>query len=223
MPAAGSILGGRPLEALLAGPGVEEVLELRSAAVGFMALHGGSQDRMSDVIAARAARLCGASLYAIVQPPDSRWHLPSHRHDPDQSPALTAFLAHVDVVVSVHGYGRDGLWMDSEHIHFPHRPVTEADTFQIGGGHRALGERLAASLSARLPGFPIRCFDQALRGARGVHPRNPVNLTRGGGVQLEVPPGPRGLRPGCPSAVPELAELLAELATVAARADRHRP
>ena len=190
---------------------MEEVLELRSPAVGFMALHGGSQDRMSDVIAARAARASGASLYAIVQPPTSRWHLPSHRHDPDQSPALKAFLTHVDVVVSVHGYGRDGLWMDSEHIHFPHRPVTEADTFQIGGGHRELGHRLAASLSARLPRFPVRCFEQALRGARGVHPRNPVNLTRGGGVQLEVPPGPRGLRPGCPSAVSALAGLLAEL------------
>ena len=79
-----------------------------------MALHGGSQDRGTDRIARRAADLCGASYYAIVQPPWLRVHLTSRLHDPDQSTAFRRFLAHVRVAISVHGFGRDSfaLWVD---------------------------------------------------------------------------------------------------------------
>src|SRR5438094_10474820 len=96
---------------LLREPGVEELFELRSE-VGFLALHGGNQDRVSDEIAAAAARRAGASLYAIVQPPTLRWHIPSYRHDHAESERLRSFLLHVRVVVSVHGYGVDSWRMD---------------------------------------------------------------------------------------------------------------
>ena len=52
-----------------------------------------------------AAVASGASFYAVVQPDDLRWHVPSHSYDPALSDGLRAFLAHVDVVISVHGFG----------------------------------------------------------------------------------------------------------------------
>src|SRR5258706_608039 len=61
------------LQRLLAEPGVSEIVELRSS-VGFMALHGGSLEEETDVIAAEAAALAGAALYAVLPPPD----LPGH-------------------------------------------------------------------------------------------------------------------------------------------------
>ena len=91
---------------LLAAHGVEERLVLRSR-VGFMAFHGGSLERMTDVIAEAAAEPAGASFYAVVQPDDLRWHVPSKFIDPAASPSLTAFLDHVDVAIALHGYGRD--------------------------------------------------------------------------------------------------------------------
>jgi hypothetical protein len=101
------------LKELLDLPGVEEQCVLRSA-VGFMALHGGAQDRGTDTIARLAARRAGASFYAIVQPPTLRVHLTSRLHDPDHSPRLRRFLDHVRIAISVHGFGREGLtlWLD---------------------------------------------------------------------------------------------------------------
>ena len=58
------------LAELLTLPGMREECILRST-VGFMALHGGSQDRGTDHIARRAAELAGASYYASVQPTPS--------------------------------------------------------------------------------------------------------------------------------------------------------
>ena len=51
----------------------------------------------------------GASYYGVHQPPDLQWHLPSTAIDPAVSPALAGFLDHVDVVITVHGFGREGL------------------------------------------------------------------------------------------------------------------
>ena len=101
------------LAELLSLPGVREECVLRSA-VGFMALHGGSQDRGTDQIARRAAERSGASYYAIVQPTGLRVHLTSRLHDPDHSERLQEYLAHVEIAISVHGFGRDGfsLWVD---------------------------------------------------------------------------------------------------------------
>ena len=94
---------------LLAHPGVEEVCDLRSR-FGLMAFHGGNLEPGTDEIAARAAERAGASLYAVVQPGDLYWHVPSVAFDPDVSPALAAFVEHVDVVVALHGYGRQDMW-----------------------------------------------------------------------------------------------------------------
>jgi hypothetical protein len=52
---------------LLAHPGVEEIVELRST-FGFMAYHGGSLEEVTDVVATAAAEQAGASLYAVLQP-----------------------------------------------------------------------------------------------------------------------------------------------------------
>ena len=94
------------LAELLALPDVEEICVLRSR-VGFLALHGGSQDRGTHEIASQAAAESGASYYAIVQPPNLRVHLTSRRHDPAQSEKFRAFLDHVEIALSVHGFGRD--------------------------------------------------------------------------------------------------------------------
>ena len=90
---------------LLAHDGVEEVCELRGR-FGFMAYHGGSLEVATDVIARRAAAESGASYYGVHQPADLQWHVPSTKVRPQESPALARFLEHVDVVITVHGYGR---------------------------------------------------------------------------------------------------------------------
>ena len=94
---------------LLRQPGVEEVLELRSS-FGFLAFHGGSLEEETDTIASAAAARAGASLYAVLQPAELRWHVPSADVDPGASDALSRFLDHVEVAVALHGYGRAGWW-----------------------------------------------------------------------------------------------------------------
>ena len=118
---------------LLAQPGVEEVSHLRSR-FGLMALHGGNLERGTDVIAADAAERAGASLYVVRQPPGLRWHVPSVAFDPAASPALAAFLDHVDVAVAVHGYGRPDMWT----------------TLLVGGRNRPLAAALRAALEGGL-------------------------------------------------------------------------
>src|SRR4051812_4284688 len=129
---------GPVLHRLLAEPGVTEILELRSA-VGFMAPHGGSLEEETDVIAGEAAARAGASLYAVVLPADLQWHVPSHRYRAEESPALAAFLDHVDVVVALHGYGRDGMWT----------------SLLLGGRDRALAAELGAVLRPALPDYLV--------------------------------------------------------------------
>jgi phage replication-related protein YjqB (UPF0714/DUF867 family) len=165
--------------ALLASPGVEEICTLRSP-FGLMAFHGGNLERGTDTIAVAAAEAAGASLYAVVQPPDLRWHIPSAAITPEESPALAAFVDHVDVVVALHGYGRDGMWT----------------TLLLGGTNRDLAAHLAGELRPRLPGFTIEDDLASIPNQlRGVHSCNPVNLPRQGGVQLELPPRVRGQAP----------------------------
>jgi phage replication-related protein YjqB (UPF0714/DUF867 family) len=159
---------------------VREVLELRSP-FGFLAFHGGSLERMTDRIASEAAERSGASLYAVVQPPDLRWHVPSVEVTPDASPDLAAFLGHVEVAVAVHGFGRHGLW----------------STLLVGGGNRPLATHVGSHLAAAVPDHDVCTdLDEMPAELRGVHGENPVNRCRaGGGVQLELPPGIRGLTP----------------------------
>jgi phage replication-related protein YjqB (UPF0714/DUF867 family) len=167
------------LPELLAHDGVHEHLEIGSD-LGFLALHGGLE-RGTFEIAQEASRRSGASLYGVVQPPDLRWHLPSSAYDPAHSAALAAFLDHVEVVVSVHGYGglrtSDDRWT----------------TVLVGGSGRDLAARLAGQLRAVLPDYTfLDDMDAIPEHLRGVHPENPVNLARGAGVQLELPPRVRG-------------------------------
>ncbi len=164
---------------LLGHPGVTERAKLRSR-FGFMAVHGGSLERGTAEIAALVAARAGASVYAVIQPPDLRWHLPSHRVDPAASAALASFLDHVEVVVSLHGYARDG----------------HGGTLLVGGADRVLANRVGARLRHALPGYDIVDDVDVIPAAlRGLHPANPVNLARGGGVQLELPPRVRGFPP----------------------------
>ena len=93
----------------LAEPGAVERVELRSR-FGFMAFHGGALERQTDRIAAAAADAAGASLYVVLHPEPDPPHFPSTSVNGDASPALQSFLDHVRVVVTVHGYGRDGMF-----------------------------------------------------------------------------------------------------------------
>ena len=185
------------LAELLAHDGVEEELALRST-VGFLALHGGSLERDTDHIAREAAETAGASLYALCQPDDLRWHIPSVRMDPADSPALGRFLGHVDIVLSVHGYGRDGMFT----------------TLLLGGGNRGVAAGVAGHLRDALPGYRVEDdLDAIPQPLRGLHRDNPVNLTRRGGVQIELPPRIRLQGPNADPAA--RAALVAGLASAA--------
>lgn len=184
---------------LLAHDGVEEHLELGST-IGFLALHGGSLERETDRIAREAAERAGASLYAVCQPDDLRWHVPSVRMDPADSPALARFLDHVEVVVSIHGYGRDGMFT----------------TLLLGGGNRTAAAVTAGHLRDALPGYRVEDSLGAIpKPLRGQHPANPVNLARGGGVQVELPPR---IRLQGPNADPQARAALVDGLTAAAHA-----
>jgi len=170
---------GSGLGDLLATPGVQEVCELRSS-IGLMAYHGGALEEMTDVIAERAAARSGASLYAVVQPPGQRTHVPSTQIRTEDSESLASFMAHVETVISIHGFGRRG--------HFT--------SILVGGQGRPLAEHLGRHLRTALPAYRvITDLEEIPRDLRGVHPRNPVNQTRQAGVQLELPPRVRGSSP----------------------------
>ena len=166
---------------LLAHEGVEELCELRSP-FGLMAFHGGNLESGTDQIAGVAAEQVGASLYAVIQPSDLRWHIPSIEVRPTDSPRLAAFIDHVDVAIAVHGYGADGYWT----------------TLLLGGRNRSLATHVGNALRVELAphGYDvIDDLDAIPSRLRGVHRDNPVNLPRGGGVQLELPPRVRGTSP----------------------------
>jgi phage replication-related protein YjqB (UPF0714/DUF867 family) len=219
------------LRELLGIEGVEESCDLRST-VGFMALHGGSQDRGTAQIARRAAALSGASYYAIVQPAGLRVHLTSRRHDPAHSAALRHFLAHVRVAISVHGFGRDSfsLWVDPARglmiePYGPARLKGQKDALTgiiVGGLNAGLVDQACTLLNAHLPDF--HAGGERVR--LGYHPQNPVNLPSENGVQIELPPGLRGIGPYGECLIPDeaavpsgLISALVELANAAALMD----
>jgi phage replication-related protein YjqB (UPF0714/DUF867 family) len=164
---------------LLASPGVVELVELRSS-FGVMAFHGGSLERRTDEIARRVADAAGASLYSVALPEDLRWHVPSKYVDPAVSPALAGFVDHVDIAIAVHGYGRDGWWT----------------SILLGGGNRSLAAHVGAHVGAALPDYDVvDDLERVPVELRGLHPDNPVNRCRSGGVQIELPPRARGRGP----------------------------
>lgn len=162
---------------LLARPDVTETSTLRST-FGFLAIHGGGLEKMTDVIAERAAAMAGASTYVVRHPPGYPNHLSSRAFRPEESDLLAAFLDHVDVVVSLHGYGR----------------MNRTTQMLAGGRNRTLAAHLARHVA--VPGYQlITDLDEIPRELRGLHPDNPVNRTRGGGTQLELSPRVRGISP----------------------------
>jgi phage replication-related protein YjqB (UPF0714/DUF867 family) len=176
-----------PFAALLATAGVGEEVALRSR-FGFMAFHGGALEEVTDVVAAGAARAAGASYYGVLHPPDLDVHVPSILVRPAESAALRRFLAHVEVVVAVHGYGRRERWTE----------------LLVGGSNRELADHLADHLRPVLAGYEIVTdLDAIPTELRGLHRANPVNLPPGGGVQLELPPRVRGRSPLSPPPGPD--------------------
>ena len=161
---------------LLSIKGIVEQLELRST-LGLCALHGGGLERGTDIVAREVAKKTGASYYALVQPEGLRYHLPSSRFDPTESPRLTDFLQRSETVLSIHGYGReDDFW-----------------AVLLGGKNRPLAHHLASHLRGVLP-EDYRVVDEIEaipKPLRGLHPNNPVNLVPNKGVQVEIPPGLR--------------------------------
>lgn len=166
----------RPFARLLARPEVEEVCEIRGR-FGVMAYHGGNLERTTDAVAEEVARRTGASHYAVLQSAPMREHVPSTAFDPAESPSLARFLDHVDVVMTIHGYGRRKL---RHHL-------------LLGGGNRALARHVADHLRRDLPArYHVLDDLEAIPSAlRGQHPRNPVNLPPEQGVQIELPPSIR--------------------------------
>lgn len=165
------------LSELLARRGVLEESTLRSR-FGFMAIHGGGLEQMTDVIAERAADAANASVYLLRHPKDYPHHLPSSLYRADESERLAEFLDHVEVAVSLHGYGRLG----------------RSTQLLAGGRNRTLAAHIAGHLD--VPGYHIITdLDAIPRELRGLHQDNPVNQVRGGGTQLELSSRLRGISP----------------------------
>ena len=165
------------LSELLGHPGVHESSVLRSR-FGFLAIHGGGLERMTDVIAERAADAAGASLYVVHHPDHYPHHLASARYRVAESQRLADFCDHVDVAVSLHGYGRIG----------------RSTQLLAGGSNRDLAHHLAEHIA--VPGYQVVTdLDAIPRELRGLHPDNPVNRVRHGGAQLELTPRVRGISP----------------------------
>jgi len=156
------------LSELLATPGVDEIHD-EGSTIGVMALHGGLELGTYE-IAQAVAGASGATMYAVVQPEEMRWHIPSISYDPSDSRHLRSFLAHVNVALSIHGFGRHGM----------------RRTALIGGRNRTLGRRVAAALGRALDLRAVTDPDSIPAGLRGLHPDNPVNLPRRHGVQVEL-------------------------------------
>lgn len=172
--------GPQSLSELLADPAVIEDSVLRSR-FGFLAIHGGGLEQMTDVIGTRAADAAGASVYVVRHPDQYPHHLPSARYLAEESERLAEFLAHVEVAVSLHGYGRIG----------------RSTELLAGGRHRSLAAHVADHLA--IPGYRVITDVEAIpRELRGMHPDNPVNRVRDGGTQLELSSRVRGLSPRSP-------------------------
>ena len=188
---------------LLSHPLVSEASHL-AGKVGFMAFHGGNLERTTEIVAREAAEASGASWYTLCQAEPLRVHVSSASYDPALSPTLAGFVDHVDVALAIHGYGRMGFFT----------------SLLLGGSNRRLASHVGAALRPALPHYEVlSAIEEIPKPLRGVHPRNPVNLPRHGGVQIELPPRVRGLTPYWGSAegtrVPHLDDLIAGLAEAA--------
>ncbi len=157
---------------LLAAPDVTEMSVLRSSRLGFMAYHGGELEKVTDIVAAEAAARSGASYYGVVQAGEPH-HISSTKIDPAASVEMAAFVEHVDAVITIHGYGLKTMWK----------------ALLLGGQNRELASFVAGHLRTALPEYSmVDDVDEIPKRLRGQHAKNPVNLPRDRGVQIELPP-----------------------------------
>lgn len=140
--------------------------------IGLLALHGSNEGGTAQ-LAETVGRRCGATSLVFTQPGARRpVHVPSPRMAAEHCALLREFLTRVALTVSLHGHMR------------PEAPRTVF----LGGGNRPAARVLAEAFATGAPQFPAAVDLAEIPSAlRGVHPRNPVNLTRLGGVQVELP------------------------------------
>ncbi|MFI9393372.1 poly-gamma-glutamate hydrolase family protein [Streptomyces bauhiniae] len=137
--------------------------------VGLLALHGGVEGGTAE-LAREVADRTGATLLTFTQPLGPPTHIPSTRMSP--CTPLTTFLTHTALTISLHGHNRR----------------STPRTIYAGGSNRPAARILATALSHWAPAFvPITTLSDIPNPLRGLHPDNPVNQTREGGVQLELP------------------------------------
>ncbi|MDT0433358.1 MULTISPECIES: poly-gamma-glutamate hydrolase family protein [Streptomyces] len=147
--------------------------------VGVLALHA-SNEGGTGQLARALAESTGATCLVFTQPGSSPVHVPSPAMAVAHCRALREFLARAEITVSLHG-----------HL----RPAAPRSLF-LGGANRAAAHWIAAGLSALRPEFdPVTDLGAIPRALRGLHPRNPVNLARRGGVQVELPLAARTMTP----------------------------
>ena len=151
---------------------VVEELELRSS-FGFMAYHGGSLEKATDVIAREAAERSNSSYYGLIQSHEDPIHFASTQLLEEKSEPLELFLNHIQVVTTIHGYGR-------EHLFY---------SVLLGGRNRQLAEHFAPILREALPSYKFETeLENIPKELRGQHLKNPVNYPPRQGGQLELPP-----------------------------------
>ncbi|MFJ6080622.1 poly-gamma-glutamate hydrolase family protein [Streptomyces sp. NPDC092369] len=168
--------------------------------LGLLALHGSNEGGTAELARSVADR-CAATSLVFTQPGVRRpVHIPSPRMAVRHCALLRDFLAHVELVVSLHGHMR---------------PAAPRAIF-LGGGNRTAARLLADGLGALRPEFEaVTDLDEIPVALRGLHARNPVNLARRGGVQVELPlparTSGRGWVPGVPDIPPpSVADALAK-------------
>ena len=163
---------------LLAMPGVVEQCDLRGS-FGFMAYHGGALEETTDVIARQAARRCGASYYGVLQPESLQLHFPSITVTPDSRRRCDR-----SSITST----RSSRSTATTASRCAPRSCSAAATASLAAhiaGHLRVGAARVRGRSTTLEQIPIEL--------QGLHDRNPVNVPRHAGVQLELPPRARGV------------------------------
>ena len=145
----------------------------REDVVEELELHGGSLEKATDVIAREAAERSNSSYYGLIQSHEDPIHFASTQLLEEKSEPLELFLNHIQVVTTIHGYGR-------EHLFY---------SVLLGGRNRQLAEHFAPILREALPSYKFETeLENIPKELRGQHLKNPVNYPPRQGVQLELPP-----------------------------------
>ncbi|MEW2246357.1 poly-gamma-glutamate hydrolase family protein [Streptomyces sp. NPDC006975] len=163
--------------------------------IGLLALHAsveGGTGELADELTGR----CGATSLVYRQCDGDPVHIPSPRMGAAPCALLRDFLTRVDAVVSLHGHLR----------------TAAPRAIFLGGADRDAARLFAGALETLRPRFePVADLARIPVALRGVHPRNPVNLAGGRGVQVELPLLARTTTPGGADVPPrEVADALAD-------------